>query len=519
MDRDSSAGPGGRERDRRRSRALLVAVALTLLLCAALVRTAALTDSQLRFHPTRQYRSAIIARAAYLEGAEDVPEWRRAVATAGREREGELEPPVVGRLAAFGYRLAGGENLRLPRLTSILFWMAGSLLLFGIARRLGDVAGLLALSVFLFVPFGVMASRSFQPDPLMILLLIGTILALLRESERPGQGRLGVAAGLAASAILVKPVALFQILGAEAALGRGDRRRDRGRRLARRILFLGLALGPAALYYGLRMASGPMAAQAEKSFVPGLLVRAEFWQGWAEQIGMTVGWPLVLLGLAGLALCPERRYRRMIAGLWLGYLAFGLVFTYHVQTHDYYQLQLLPLVALSTAPLGLRVRRLLGGRVEDLRWQLAGALAALVVVTGPVLSRVSMAATETAEGRLLLESSTAPEIGDQVGHSTRTIVLALEYGKPLLYHAEISGVPWPRRSDMETRRSLGREVPSAERRFEELSREVDAEFFVVTDLRELEEQPDLRALLDSRFALHAESPHYRIYDLRSSGRP
>jgi hypothetical protein len=190
-----------------------------------------------------------------------------------------------------------------------------------------------------------------------------------------------------------------------------------------------------------------------------------------------------------------------------------------VQTHDYYQLQLLPLVALSVAPLGLRARLLAGRRVEDIRWQLAAALAALVLVTGPILSHVSVAATETAEGRLLLESSTAPEIGERVGHSTRTIVLALEYGKPLLYHAEISGLPWPRCSDMETRRSLGHEVPSAERRFEELRREIDAEYFVVTDLRELREQPALEELLDSRFALHAESPHYRIYDLRSFGPP
>jgi hypothetical protein len=364
-----------------------------------------------------------------------------------------------------------------------------------------------------------MASRSFQPDPLMVLLLIASILALLRESERPGHGRLGLAVGLSAAAILVKPVALFQILGAEAALGRSDRRKSPTRRLGRRLLFAGLALGPALLYYGLRLASGPVAAQAEKSFVPALLVRGAFWRGWAEQIGTTVGWPLLLLGLAGLVLCPDLRYRRMLTGLWAGYAAFGLVFTYHVQTHDYYQLQLLPLVALSAAPLGLRVRLLLGQRAEDFRWQLTGALAALVVVTGPVLSHVSVAATETAEGRLLLERSTAPEIGEQVGHSTRTIVLALEYGKPLLYHAEISGLPWPRRSDMEIRRSLGREVPGAERCLEDLRRELDAEYFVVTDLRELQEQPELRGLLDSRFPVLAESPHHRIYDLRSSTSP
>ena len=61
----------------------------------------------------------------------------------------------------------------------------------------------------------------------------------------------------------------------------------------------------------------------------------------------------------------------------------------------------------------------------------------------------------------------------------------------------------------------------ADRRFEEALQESgarDPREFYRTALRELREQPDLRELLDSRYALLAESPHYRIYDLRSARR-
>lgn len=505
------------ERRARYARLLLMAVLVTLFASAAYVRMAGAAGSYLRFHPTRQYRSALIARAYYLEGAGEAPVWRRSVATANLEREGQLEPPIVERLAAMSYRLVGREDHNLPRTASILFWMVGGVFLASVARRLGAAASLLAAGYYLLAPFGVMASRSFQPDPLMVMFQVAAILAILRHEEKPGPHRFAIATILSAMAILVKPVVLFQLLTAQAALELTREGERCGRGLRRVLLFSVLAVLPSAAYYGFALASGSLTPQAGMSFLPGLLLTGTFWLGWLEQIGGVSGHPALLLGLLGFLLCRERRYRALLGGLWAGYLGFGLVFTYHVHTHDYYHLQLLPIVALSLAPLVTRVAAGIGHRLPGLRWRVALALGLIFVVTGPIMSRVTVASTEEVEARRLFEASAAPEIGARVHHSTRTIVLALGYGKPLLYQAEISGVPWPHRSDLALDRRLGREVPGAEHRFEELRHLVGADYFVVTDLAELDAQRDLARLLTDRFAVVASTGLYLIFDLRRPG--
>jgi hypothetical protein len=502
------------ERRETYTRLLLLAVLVTLFVSTTFVRLAGTSGSYLRFHPTRQYRSALIARAYYLEGAADVPAWRRSVAAANLAREGRLEPPIVERLAAMGYRLVGREDHQFPRTASIAFWMLGGVFLALVARRLGTMASVLALGYYLLAPFGVMASRSFQPDPLMVMLQVAAILAILRYEERPGPRRLACASGIAALAVLVKPVVLFQLVAAWTALELTRDRDGRGRGLVRVMLFSTVAVLPSTVYYGLYLASGSLTRQAGMSFLPGLPLTGAFWLGWLEQIGRVVGQPALLLGLLGLLLCRERRFRALLGGLWVGYLGFGLVFTYHVHTHDYYHLQLLPLVALSLAPLVHRVTEAVGHRLPGLRWRIPLALGLIFVVTGPVLSRVTVAATEEVEARRLFEVSAAEKIGARVQHSTRTIVLALGYGKPLLYRAEISGVPWPHRADLELHRRLGREVPSTAQRFAELRRLVDADYFVVTDLAELEAQEDLARLLTAGYTEVARTGLYRIFDLR-----
>jgi hypothetical protein len=47
----------------------------------------------------------------------------------------------------------------------------------------------------------------------------------------------------------------------------------------------------------------------------------------------------------------DDKKRRFLLGLWAGYAVFGIYFNYHISTHDYYSLPLIPIVALSIAPL------------------------------------------------------------------------------------------------------------------------------------------------------------------------
>src|SRR3990172_13257084 len=113
-------------------RRLLPTITLPLMLLLALgIRLFDLTDPPLDFHPTRQLRSAMIARGMYYAGLDDVPEWQREMATRQQDSQEALEPTILQTLVAFAYRLAGGERLWLARLFSSFFWVAGGLPLDG----------------------------------------------------------------------------------------------------------------------------------------------------------------------------------------------------------------------------------------------------------------------------------------------------------------------------------------------------------------------------------------------------
>ena len=72
---------------------------------------------------------------------------------------------------------------------------------------------------------------------------------------------------------------------------------------------------------------------------------------------MTAGYIPFIMGLIGILLTDKGILRGLLLGLWLGYLFFCLLFTYHIHTHDYYHLILIPVIAMSLAPIGSAVFR------------------------------------------------------------------------------------------------------------------------------------------------------------------
>jgi hypothetical protein len=163
---------------------------VVLFLAAFTIRLYHINDPLLEFHVARQYRSAVIARGLYLPYNTSMPEWAREIAALNAE-QGTLEPPIVETLAVYAYRLLDGERLWVGRAISIAGWLLGGIALFLISCRMSSSMGtLVALSVFLLAPFGVLASRSFQPDALMIGFTTVAILQIIRFAESPKSRRL-----------------------------------------------------------------------------------------------------------------------------------------------------------------------------------------------------------------------------------------------------------------------------------------------------------------------------------------
>ncbi len=483
-----------------------------LLFAVALgVRLVNLTAPPLDFHGTRQFRSAIIARDIYFAHVTAIPEWRREIARVNRESAGTLEPPVLETLSAILFRVTRGERLWIPRLFSSLFWLAGGVFLYSLSRRISSADGATAaVAFYLLAPFGVAASRSFQPDPLMVMLLLGALVCIVRDFEDATASRLTAAAVVSAAAMLVKPVAVFPIAAAWVALSLRERGVRRGLLSARTLIFLVSSSAPMLAYYlphilGAR--SSNLSLQADVSFVPSLLLRGTFWKSWPSMVDRVVGYEWVVAALFGVLLAPAGRARALLFGLWFGYGVYGLVFTYHVHTHDYYSLSLIPIVALS---LGLLVSPFIErARQMPARSRLAAGcllLAALAINLRSTLPGVSIAQAER-------EVHQDREIGRQVLHSRHVLMLARHAGNSLRYYGEIAGTAWP--SDRPAYALQGRPRPDAVTEFERMAAGGPPEFFVVTNLAELARQEDLAQFLRERFPLFVERDRYVIFDLRT----
>lgn len=472
------------------------------------VRLVGLSEPPLDFHPTRQYHSALLARRLYFDSVPGIPEWRRHLAQVNRLPR--LEPPLLEHATAFAYRLRGGEDLRIPRVLSIAAWLIGGGFVYRLGRRVAGTAGaLVSAAFFLLAPFTVEASRSFQPDPLMVALLAGAFLALLNYGERPRLGLLLLAAAVGGLAILIKPMAVFQVVSTAAAVIL-FRRRQIGRRwpIHGALFLLGMAVLPAPYYYAER---GGLDHMAQQSFIPHLLVTRAFWIGWFFKAWTACGLVPPALAALGAWRARDGLARAMLAGMAAGYVAFAIAFNYKVSTHDYYHLQLYPLVAVGLAPLVDRTAAMVRNS--------SGQPRLMTAVAGGIFTLSCLDAALTARSRIrsrdfARELAVYREVGERVGHAPSNVLLADHYAYPLKYHGELGGLEWPRSYDFQLTRLMGGTPLGAGERLKPILESDQPSFFVITVPRDLATQPDLAALLQRSYPLEAAGDGYLIYRLR-----
>jgi hypothetical protein len=482
-----------------------------ILFVGFVARLPHLADPPLRFHPTRQYRSALIARGYYIRSLQGLTPAALNAARVAAASQGTIEPPLMEHLAAWLYRAAGREGLWLPRLVSVLAWSAGGVALWWLAESLfSPPAAVAAVTVYMFLPWGIAASQAFQPDPLMVGLTVATLAAALHQHRqsgaRPARSWV-IVSGFAVAAVLAKPMALFFFAPVILTLAIQRTGWRRGF-CAGCFWILAVSLPAAAFYYF------GTEGVFESRFFPQLWTRPPFWQGWAAMLNRVAGWHLVLAALSGTVLAA-RSARAFVLALWSGYLTFGLTFAYHIYTHDYYSLPLVPIVALSVGAIADRVARIDVSPSAHRRMAIAGV--AVLIVAGGLSLRAAEVFASSAE--VETEAAGYQRIGELVRHSTRVAALdSASYGYAINYHGFISATNWPLSIDLALARLSGEpEVPAAQR-FASLA---EADFFIATNQMELNLQPDLRAFLGERLVLardgSPDSWRYVVYDLNRPG--
>jgi 4-amino-4-deoxy-L-arabinose transferase-like glycosyltransferase len=481
-----------------------------LFLSALAVRLYNFDEYPMDFHPTRQYRSALIARAFFIGSSPSVAEWERELVEANRGDVGILEPPIVEWATALAYLSVGREVLWIPRLLSILFWLSGGVFLYLTALQLGSFdAAAIGTAFYLFLPFGIEASRSFQPDPLMIMFLIAALYAMVLHHDVPTRRRLLLLATISALTVLAKPISLFVLFGAFVGLEL-QRLGLHQLLVSKRVWFFVVAtILPGILYYGYGIFVGEaLYWQAQGTFIPSLVFDPTVWQFWLKHIYRVIGFSALLAAALGVVLVRARWQRAFLIGLWTGYLVYGLVFAYHIHTHDYYQLPFIPIIALSLGAFGAAVFQATGQKGLNLPRRVAvfGILIAAIALNIGLFMR-SQQELPDFEGDVIAHV----RVGELVKHSTQTVVLAPHYGFPLRYHGKIAGETWPTMGDMHAMKLAGMPELSAQDRFQHVS---SYHYFIITDFAELAVQEELEMILRENFTLIASTENYLIFDLQ-----
>jgi hypothetical protein len=502
-------------------------LALVFIFGAALaIRLYDLTDLPLDFHPTRQLVSAIKARGLYYETQPDgISTWHLETAIRQAKLKADVEPVVFERLVAFTYGFTG-EKVWIARIYSSLFWLIGGIFLFLLAREFVSFEGaLVSTTYYLIFPYAIIGSRSFQPDPLMVMLVLAFWWIFARwtnpspiraersgsevEAGRGGGVRVAILAGLIGGlAIFIKFSAVFFVIGG--ALGLALSRftlRDMLRSVQVWLITLLGAL-PAAIYlvYGIFI-RGDLGKAFKGRFIPALMFDPINYLQWETKASLAAGGLFIMLGLLGLFLVKDRRLRILLYGLWGAYVLYGSFFNYHVATHDYYHLPFIPIVALSLAPLGDRLFVYLTEATTQ-RWMRAAVCVILIYGLFSVLwdVRSQMKAVDYRP-----QAAMWLEIGDHFEGSARIIALTQDYGSRLQYWGWQTVATWPYVGDAGYANIRGG-VFTFDDLFERYASKMS--YFLVTDFDEFNKQSELKERLSTSYPVYWEGDGFVIFDLK-----
>jgi 4-amino-4-deoxy-L-arabinose transferase-like glycosyltransferase len=472
------------------------------------VRLYDLDDPPLDFHPTRQMHSALIARGMYFEQRSDIPAWQREMAVAQWRMEGEIEPQLFEQVTAWAYGLAGAADLRIPRVISIFFWLVGGVFLTWLAIDLVGWGGALAAAwFFLLWPYGVLASRAFQPEPALVSLMVLAIWSGVRWQRRVGWGWAVATGLLAGAAIYIKVVAAFFIGPAllVLTLSRGGLRRFRDPQVW---LVAVLALLPYGFYhiYGVYI-RGSLISQFSLRFFPQMWVDPAFYLRWISNLGRVLPFELLVAAALGCFLIRRPEHRALLLAQWVGYFIYGMVLPHHISTHDYYHLLLFPTLALGFSGVADVVFRNLQKPGWLARMAAVGALLAVMVTNG-YNARSQLKRFDAGK-----QARALSEIGTLLGRGASVTALVSDYGCGLKYWGWINPSIWLTEDEILWRASLG-QVDDFSARFQELVTGKD--FFVITQFSELDQQPELKSLLFERYSILKQTPDYLIFDLRAA---
>ena len=491
----------------RKCKVWYYAIFLIIFMLGGAIRLYDIKDPPLDFHLARQLRSAVITRAAYYQMDTSLdPQLRQQAQTLAQLEV--YEPPILEQLVGFTYLVMGSEQVWLARVWLTSFWLLGGVALFAAGRRLAaPFAVLIGIGFYFFLPFGVIASRSFQPDSWMVMWILLTTLSIWRWAETKTWKWALITGVLGGFTLIVKEVSGFYIGGMLTMVVLSSQEL-RGVLRNRQVWSMaGLVLAPSIIYY--LLFNGQRSADFMSFWTVSLIkmdLTSNFYADWLVMIKNTVGLTNFAGALLGVALAPRER-KPLLVGAWAGYFIYGLVFPYQYTTHEYYHLPLVALTALSLMPLLdtliTRIRR------ERMVWRTAAAGIILFSAFYSLwVSRSILYASDYGN-----EPEAWRRVGEAVPQGSKLVGLTADYGMRLRYFGwRAVSSAWPSGIDNKLFALAGSGKADFKSEFDTLAGGMD--YFLVTAFNELDAQPQLGSYLKNNYPVYRKGDGYILYDLK-----
>jgi hypothetical protein len=484
----------------------IVICVVAIFVLGTALRLLDLTNPPLDYFPLRQLRGAIIARAIYYQLLPSAEPTKRDQAVYLANTLEPLEPSVFPGLVAVTYLLTGGEHLWIARVYSILFWLLGGVALYALARRLtSPLAAIAPLIYYFFLPWSVIFSRIFQPDLIMVMLTLWVAYTLYRWGESPSW-KWAITTGLLAGlATYIKLPAIFPIvlmLVGVVLTTLGIRKAVKNPQVW---AMVGLLVVFPAIFYLFII---PSSSTGWFSFTLGLLknwVSPSFYIRWIIFAGGLVDLGVAFISIVGVWLLPKKA-RIIPLALWLGYILYGMAFSYHITTHEYYSIPLIPAVALSLAPIAGLILDRLTNRGRIAQWAVVGILV-FAVFYSAWMARSIMYGKNYRNDAIAWQ-----QMGDHLPKVGNMIGLTHEMGYRIAYYGWRHVLPWPYTATDEQAVSSTVD-PQAE--FKTLfEKGISGEdYFIVTLFNDFNALPMLKTYLYKHYPIYAQGDGYLIFDL------
>lgn len=298
-----------------------------IIILGLIFRLLYLNKPLLEFFPERQTQTAEIARNIYVNGFSDfiAPKVRYFT---GYPIVYALEFPIYAGIVAIAYNIIT-PSLILGRAVSLLAYIGSSILFFKLMQdKISKKALLFSLIFFVFSPIHVLISRSFQPDELSLIFLLAALyfnsffFVMLSGLSKASSIIFGLNVLLTRKISFIKKVSVFAVFIVPIVIWSI---------YAKKITYSSLQ----------------SAYTLSNWFIPKdfLTLRWYFSVFQIEHI-----WVLTTLGLLFYVIGVVKYFNNKKLRVWRNWLLLSLiyfaVFNYHVSTHEYYHLFLVPPAAV-----------------------------------------------------------------------------------------------------------------------------------------------------------------------------